>query len=303
VSLSPSEARLAYGLLFLTPLLFSANALTARWVGDTLPPVAMAFWRWTLTLVFLFPYAGRQFLAGWRDLAREWRVLLLLGSLGMGLCGAPVYIGARTTGATNIGLIYAMTPILIVVISWLGWRETVTRRQVLGIAVAPAGVLAIVARGDPRFLLDLDFVPGDLFILAATTSWALYSVVLKQRPGRQPMAARFVAIVIAGVLVMLPFYGIELALGERMPLDGRTLAVLLILALVSGIGAFLAYGKLVVMVGPQRTGLLLYLGPIYNGALAWLLLGERLEAYHFAGTALILGGVALATVARPARGS
>jgi drug/metabolite transporter (DMT)-like permease len=303
VTLSPAETRLAYGLLLLTPLLFSANALTARWVGDSLPPVAMAFWRWTLTLVFLFPYAGPQFFAGWRDLAREWRVLLLLGFLGMGLCGAPVYIGARTTSATNIGLIYAMTPILIVVISWLGWRETVTRRQVAGIALALAGVLAIIARGNPAFLLNLDVVPGDFFILAAMTAWALYSVVLKHRPSRQPMVARFIGIVMAGVLVMLPFYGLEMALGEPMPLEGRTIAVLLVLALVPGVGAYLAYGKLVTMVGPQRTGLLMYLGPIYNAVLAWLLLGERIEAFHFAGTALILGGIALATVApRPARG-
>jgi drug/metabolite transporter (DMT)-like permease len=303
VSLSPAETRAAYALLFLTPLLFSANALTARWVGDTLPPVALAFWRWTLTLVFLFPYAGGQFFAGWRELRREWRVLTLLGFLGMGLCGAPVYMGARTTSATNIGLIYAMTPILIVVISWLGWRETVTRRQIAGIAAALFGVLAIIARGDPAFLLSLDVVPGDLWILAAMTAWAVYSVVLKHRPSRQPIAARFIGIVMAGVLVMLPFYGIEIALGERMPLEGRTIGVLLVLALVPGIGAYLAYGKLVAMLGPQRTGLLMYLGPIYNAVLAWLLLGETIEVYHLAGAALILGGIALATVApRAARG-
>lgn len=302
MSLSPSDARLAYGLLFLTPLLLSANALTARWVGDTLPPVALAFWRWSLTLAFLLPYAGRQFFAGWRELLREWRVLTLLGFLGMGLCGAPVYMGARTTSATNIGLIYAMTPVLIVVISWLGWRETVTRRQVAGIAAALIGVLAIIARGKPTLLLSLDFVQGDLWILAAMISWAIYSVVLRHRPSRQPIAARFIGIVMAGVICMLPFYGIELALGERMPVEGRTIIVLLVLALIPGIGAYLAYGKLVSVLGPQRTGLLMYLGPIYNAALAWLLLGERIEAYHFAGTALILGGIALATVApRPAR--
>ena len=302
MTLSPSETRLAYGLLFLTPLLFSANALTARWVGDSLPPVALAFWRWTLTLAFLLPIAGRQFFAGRRELLREWRVLTLLGFLGMGLCGAPVYMGARTTSATNIGLIYALTPVLIVVISWLGWRETVTRRQIAGIAAALIGVMAIIARGNPAFILSLDFVPGDFFILAAMISWAVYSVVLKHRPSRQPIAARFIGIVMAGVICMLPFYGIELALGERLPLEGRTIVVLLVLALIPGIGAYLAYGKLVSVLGPQRTGLLMYLGPIYNAALAWLLLGERIETYHFAGTALILGGIALATVApRPAQ--
>jgi len=303
VSLSPQDMRLAYGLLFLTPLLFSANALTARWVGDSMPPMALAFWRWTLTLMFLWLYAGRQFLAGWPDFRREWRTLALLGFLGMGLCGAPVYMGAHTTTATNIGLIYAMTPILIVVISWLGWRETVTRRQIAGIAAALLGVLAIIARGNPALLLDLDFVPGDLWILGAMISWAVYSVVLRHRPSPRPIAARFIGIVAAGVIVMLPFYGIEIALGERMTLEPRTIGVLLVLALIPGIGAYLAYSKLVAVLGPQRTGLLMYLGPISNAVLAWLLLGESIEAYHFVGTALILGGVALATVApRPAQG-
>ena len=146
MSLSPSDARLAYGLLFLTPLLLSANALTARWVGDTLPPVALAFWRWSLTLAFLLPYAGRQFFAGWRELLREWRVLTLLGFLGMGLCGAPVYMGARTTSATNIGLIYAMTPVLIVVISWLLLGERIEAYHFAGTALILGGIaLATVA--------------------------------------------------------------------------------------------------------------------------------------------------------------
>jgi drug/metabolite transporter (DMT)-like permease len=303
VTTTTAEMRLAYGLLFLTPLLFSANALTARWIEGSIPPFGLAFWRWTLVLFFLVPYAGRRLVKGWPDLVREWRVLLLLGALGMGVCGGPVYIGARTTSATNIGLIYATTPILIVLLSWLGWRETITRRQMIGIGLSLFGVLAIIARGNPATLLGLNFVSGDLWILGATFGWAFYSVILRHRPSRQPVNVQLIGIVIAGVLVVLPVYAAEMALGLHMSLDARTLGVLLVLALVPGVGAYLAYGKLVAVLGPQRTGLLMYIGPIYNAVLAWLLLGETIEAYHFAGTALILTGIALATVApRTARG-
>lgn len=297
-----AASRSAYGLLAIAPLFFTANMLTARWVEGSIPPVAMAFWRWTLTLVFLVSYVGRGLLAGWRDLVREWPVLLVLGGLGMGVCGAPVYLGAQTTTATNIGLIYATTPVLIVVFERLGWREPVSLRQAVGIGLSLIGVIAIVARGDLAVLSGLEFVAGDLLIVVATIAWALYSVIIRHWPGRQPMAVRFVGIVVAGVVAMAPFYLLEIAAGHTAAFDLPTVGIFLLLALVPGIGAYLAYGRLVMVLGPSRTGMLMYLVPLYNAGLAWLLLGERLALYHLTGTALILSGIALATVARPGRG-
>lgn len=301
------DLRSAYALLAVAPLFFATNAIAARWIEGAIPPVALAFWRWSFTLIFLVPYAGRGLLAGWRDLAREWPVLLVLGGLGMGVCGAPVYLAAQTTTATNIGLIYAATPVLIVVFAWLGWREPVSLRQAAGIALSLAGVVAIVARGDPAVLLGLEFVVGDLLIVVATIAWALYSVVIRRWPGRQPMAVRFVGIVVGGIAVMAPFYLLEIAAGYGTEFGVRTLGIFLLLALVPGIGAYLAYGRLVSVLGPGRTGMLMYLVPLYNAGLAWMLLGERLALHHLAGAALVLSGIALATVAgprvaRPARG-
>jgi drug/metabolite transporter (DMT)-like permease len=292
-----TDLRLAYAVLFVAPLLFSANMLMARAVGGSIPPVAMAFWRWTLTLVFLVPYAASDLKNSWRGLLRDWRSLLLLGALGMGVCGAPVYLGAATTTATNIGLIFAASPVLIVVFARLFWGEKVSARQAAGIALCLTGVLILIARADPHVLLGLDFVVGDLLIVAAMAAWALYSVLLKYRPSRQKMTVRFIGIVIGGVIVMAPFYALEMATGHWASFDQRTVGVVLFLAIVPGIGAYLAYSWLVAVLGPSRTGLLLYLSPIYNASLAYLLLGEKLHLYHLLGTALILPGLWLATFA------
>jgi len=290
--------RAAYILLLVAPLFFCANMLTARAVHGTIPPVAMAFWRWTLTLVFLVPYAAADLKKSWRSLAREWRTLLLLGALGMGVCGAPVYLGAETTTATNIGLIYAASPVLIVVFAWAFWGERSSTRQAIGIALCLGGVLLLIARADVAVLLTLDFVSGDLLIVAAMTAWALYSVLLKHRPSRLNVTVRFIGIVLGGIVVMLPFYALEMALGDRASFDVRTVAVFLFLAVVPGLMAYLSYSWLVARLGPSRTGVLLYLSPIYNAALAYVLLGEQLHPYHLAGTALILPGLWLATVSR-----
>jgi drug/metabolite transporter (DMT)-like permease len=293
-------SRLALLLLLFAPLLMSSNMLAARWVEGSVPPVALAFGRWFLTLVFLLPFTAR---ALWRCRAvigREWRTLAALGALGMGVCGAPVYLAGQTTTATNIGLIYSTTPILIVVFARLFWGERISLHQVAGISLSLVGVVVIVTRGDPGSLVHLAFTAGDMWTLLATVGWALYSVLLKYRPSKLDLIARFAVITAMGLLVMLPFLGLEMALGYVADFDRRTAATWMFLALVPGLGAYLLYGKLVAMVGPGRTGLLMYLVPIYIAGLAYVLLGEAPQLFHLIGIVMILPGIWLATAA-PAR--
>ena len=149
-----SLPRLALILLMFAPLLMSSNMLAARYVEGSVPPVALAFGRWFLTLVFLLPFTGR---ALWRCravISREWPTLLALGALGMGVCGAPVYLAGQTTTATNIGLIYSTTPILIVVFARLFWGERVSARQVAGIALCLVGVVVILRAAIPAPCVD-----------------------------------------------------------------------------------------------------------------------------------------------------
>lgn len=290
-------SRLALFLLLFAPLLMSSNMLAARWVKGSVPPVALSFGRWFLTLVFLLPFTAR---ALWRCRAvigREWRTLAALGALGMGVCGAPVYLAGQTTTATNIGLIYSTTPILIVVFARLFWGERVSLHQVAGISLSLVGVVVIVTRGDPGSIVHLAFTAGDLWTLLATVGWALYSVLLKYRPSKLDLTARFAVITAMGLLVMLPFLGLEMALGYVADLDRRTAATWMFLALVPGLGAYLLYGKLVAIVGPGRTGLLMYLVPIYIAGLAYVLLGEAPQLFHLIGIVMILPGIWLATAA------
>lgn len=289
--------RAAYVLLFAAPLFFVSNILVARAVGDTIPPVALAFWRWMVTLVFLVPYAGRDLVRSWRGLAREWPTLFMLGALGMGVCGAPVNLAAHTTTATNIGLIYASSPVLIVVFAWLIWREPISPRQAAGIVLCLLGVMDVITRGEPSVLFGLRFVLGDLLIVAASIAWALYSVLLKHRPTRQKTVVRLTGIIFAGVLVIAPFYALEIAAGYRTPVTLRMAGIVVFLALVTGFAAYLSYNWLVARLGPSRTGLTLYLGPLYNSALAYALLGEELHPYHFMAAVLVLSGLWLATFA------
>lgn len=290
-----TQVRLASVLLFVVPVFFCTNMIVAKATAGTIPPVHLAFLRWAATFALLLPLVGPRLWVRRGAIAREWKDLAILGALGMGVCGAFVYLGALTTTATNIGFIYSASPVLIILLAAVFYGETVSRRQMAGVAISLAGVLVIVCKGDPGVLLGLDFVPGDLWIVAAMTAWAVYSVMLRHRPSEMGISTRFGAITMAGVVVLAPFTVWEAAQGHTAPWTWETAGWVALLAVVASFGAYQLYAYVQRVLGAGRTSLLLYLAPVYNAGLAWALLGEVPQSYHWAGAALVLPGLMLAT--------
>jgi drug/metabolite transporter (DMT)-like permease len=296
-----ARERLAWTLLMLAPMLWSANMLVARWSAGWFPPHALAFWRWVVALAPMLMVCGAVLWRRRAEAMAEWHDLLLLGALGMWVCGAFVYIGAQTTSATNIGLIYAGVPVLVMLLSAAVFRERLGAMQAAGAAIALAGVLAIIVRGDASVLLALQFTAGDLWTLTAASCWAVYSVLMRYRPSRLDPFLRLTAVTIAGVLVLAPLTLAEAIVAGSPPLEWRSLAAALIVGLLPGFGAYQAYSWLLREIGAARTSLVLYLTPVYTALLSWLLLGEAIRGYHLAGAVLVLGGVWIAS-RRSARG-
>ena len=147
--------QLAHVLVFVTPALWSVNYLVARWAPGVIAPHALALGRWIVAALVLGAFCAAE-LRDKRDAIRhEWKQLLVLGALGMWVCGAFVYIGGRSTIAVNIGLLYAASPVLIALASALWLHERIGAKQMLGVALALAGVLHILLRGDWPALLRL----------------------------------------------------------------------------------------------------------------------------------------------------
>lgn len=290
-----SQDAFARALLLVVPVFWATNMLTARAVAGDIPPVALAFWRWTLALLIMMPFvrAGRAALVA--ALRTEWRDLLILGALGMGVCGVFVYVGAQTTTATNIGLIYAASPVLIILMVRAFYGEAMTALQGLGVLLCLAGVIVIVIRGDIAVLTGLAFTAGDLWILGAAIGWALYSILLRYRPSRLDVMSRLAAITLAGVVVIFPFMLWEGATAGPPAADWETVGSIVILAIVPGVLAYQSYSFIQRRLGASRTGLILYLVPVYNAGLAWAILGEEPLLYHLTGAAMVLPGIFLAT--------
>ena len=291
-----NAALMAYGLYLLSSAFFASNVVIGRAAASIVPPVGLAFWRWVLAFLIILPLALPGLIQHRHVLRASWKRFLLLGALAQGICGAVVYMGLERTSATNAGLIYATSPVLILAISALALGERVTPRQVAGIALAMAGVLVILTRGRLEVLLGFAFNDGDLLVLAGAAAWAVYTVLLRQTRSSLPVVTMFAANALAGAVVLAPFYAWETLALRPVPLSGEAAIRIAGVALFASVLAFLTYQKTINLMGPARAGTSLYVMPLWAALAAWALLGERLQMFHLLGVLLVLPGVALATL-------
>jgi drug/metabolite transporter (DMT)-like permease len=267
---SAQRLRFAHALLWLIPALWSSNYIIARAADGVIAPHALAFGRWTLAFVLMLPFAGATLIASFAGWRHEWRQMLVLGGLGMWICGAFVYIGAHTTSATNIGLIYAATPVAIALAGTRLLHEPLSMAQRASMGLALAGVLFVIAKGEPANLLAVRFTIGDGWILVAAVSWVAYTV-------------------------LLPFTLAAAWFSPGPPLTAKAWGLIVLAGVVPGVLSYQAYAYMLRELGVARASLVMYLSPVYAAFTAWAVLGEAPRWYHAAGAALILPSIYLAT--------
>jgi len=293
---SKGRAGLAVLVMLVTPLFFSTNLIFGRFVVDEVAPFTLAFLRWASVAIALAPFLLRERGAAAAVLRGSAALVVLLGFLGMWICGALVYLALDMTTATNGTLIYTTSPVIILLIEAVFRGRRIGRREAIGSAVAFVGVAVIVLRGDLDALLTLDVNAGDLIFVGTAIAWAVYSILYRSpRLSTLSNLALFSAVAAAGAVTLLPFAAAELLGGAPMPRTASAWGGIAGIVVFSSLLAFSGFQFGVRRLGPSAAGVFMYLLPPYGVFLAVAFLGETFHAFHAAGIALVMGGIALAT--------
>ena len=159
---APKFYDLPYLLLALAVFFWSANFIVGRAVRLDVPPIGLAFWRWSCASLLIFLPALRHLKHDWKHAKKNIPILLLLSATGIAAFNTLVYMGLQQTIVINGVLMQSTMPVLIVAMSFLFFREKINRRQALGIALSLSGAMSIILEGDPSLhgLAIPNFVKG-----------------------------------------------------------------------------------------------------------------------------------------------
>ena len=283
---------LPFILLLIQPIFMASNLAIARGAVPFVPPVSLGFWRWTLVFVFLLPFFYQPIRKNFKHLKSEFLKLLFLGFTGCCLCSIFPYIAGKTTTVLNMSLIYTSSSIFIVMLSTFFYKEKINFLQSIGFLLAFVGVLVVISNGKLSTFLNLNFVEGDIWILGAAISWALYSVYVLHWKSKFNLFTKFTLIAFFGSLSLFPFYLYEVFyLGDKFNLELIPILWITIAAISPGIIAFILYSKIQKYLGASITGFTLYLFVVYGAFYGIFFFYEDLFVSHYLGGALVLLGV------------
>ena len=281
-----------YIFLVLAALFWSGNFIFGRLISSSVEPLQLSFFRWFFVFILLLPYMliHKQRLIN--SLKKDFRILFLFGALGVAGFNTLLYYGLQTTTATNALLINSSTPIFIIVLSAIILKVKITKIQSLGVLLSSIGVLYLILKGSLVTLLTLEFTQGDLWIILACLDWALYCILLKFKPKDLNAfdflsITTFIGIVILYMLFRLQGFSFEFSFVS----SDEVLYSLMYMVIFPSLLSFYFWNESTVAIGANKAGQFTHLMPIFGAILAFLLLGERLEFYHFIGITFIAIGI------------
>jgi drug/metabolite transporter (DMT)-like permease len=296
---APSAAIEAYASATLCWLLGAGVYIAAKWAAPEMPPWALAFWRVVIAGLILMPLVRNHRVPMAQLVRAQGSALLIIGGLGLSITQGLIYTGLHYTTAINAGLIIALTPMITMVLARFILHEPMGLPQAAGSAIAFVGLAVIIVHGDLAALLRLDVNAGELWVVLAALSFALYTVLLRRAQFTLERLPLLVVLFGGSALAAVPFYGWEILHDERSGLDPSGLLALAYMAIPGGALMYYLYNRSVDALGAGKAGVFLYLQSVFIAGLAYVILGERLHLYHLAGATLILVGVLLVTLIKP----
>lgn len=290
-----------YILLALTTLFWAGNFNVARAISGDVPPMGLSFWRWVVAFLLFLPISYQPMKQHWGLMKQHIGIVLLLSLFGIALFNSLVYIGLQSTTAINGVLMQSVCPILIILLSTLIFGDHSNLKQWAGVLISLVGVGTILIKGDINRLSELNFNVGDLWVLLAVSSWALYTVLLRKLPTALKGVPILGYTMLFGTFLILPFYWMESGNTQAMPITLTSISSIGYVSVFASLLAYLFWNNAASRIGANRTGQFIHLIPVFGLTISTLILGEKLQGYHYIGMILVASGLLLANLKTKSR--
>ena len=281
------------GILFalLATILWSVNMVIASGVKEHIPPIGLAFWRWTVACVVLTPLALRATIIDFKIIKKHIKYLLLTAVLGISIFNTLIYFAGKTTSAFNLSLMAISIPLFIIGISRIVFKEKVSNLAIAGIITIITGVLVLISKGSLDALLRINFAFGDLLMLLACFFFACYTLLVRKKPEELEPKVFLYSVFVIGTLILLPFYLWENTYLEKVIIDSKTLLIISYVGIFASLVSFYLWNEAIGLIGTSKTAVIYYLIPIFSGILAYFFLGQSIEFIQIISMAIIVLGL------------
>jgi len=291
-----SRDKAAYIFLILTTLFWSGNFIVGKAASIfEITPFTLNFYRWIFAWLILAPFTLKEVIDKKNYILKNIKLIIILGITSITIFNSIVYYSLNFTQVISGVLMISTIPVMIIIFCWLFRIEKTNVYQIFGVIFSLSGVVVIITKADLNILLNLNFNKGDIWMVIAMFSWAMYSALLRKKKFELSQLSLLQIIITAGLIFLLPAYLVELSLGYKTSINLPFILTLTYVVLFPGLASFIFWIKGISIIGSNRSGIFLHLMPIFSTIMAILIFGEKFMIFHSIGAVLIIAGIILSS--------
>ena len=285
---------LAYIFLLLTVTFWAGNFIVGKFASlYEVPPFSLNFYRWLFAWLILVPFTLPEIIKKKEYIFQNYKLFIILGITSITIFNSIVYYSLNFTQVISGVLMISTIPVMIMFFSFILKIEKTNTFQIIGVILSFLGVIIIITKANFEILKNLDFNKGDITMVVAMFSWALYSTLLKRQKYELSQISLLQVVISFGLIFLIPVYFIEYQIGYRINLDTPFILILSYVVLLPGLASFILWIKGISMIGANRSGVFLHLMPILSAIMAMIFFSEKFMFYHILGACFIIIGILL----------
>ena len=279
-------------LPLLSAIFFSGSFVAAKYTTFDLGPFTTSFLRYVVALIFLscliFYYKPAALKIKKEDISK----FILLGIFGIVSYHFFYFSSLKYTSVTTTAIIHAFSPVLIGCIAAIFIKERLSKKNYFGIFLAFLGVLILITKGEVQTIFDLNFNLGDILMLLAVLSWAIYSLIVKEMSKKYDSFTLIFYATLSGVIMLLFLALSEGGITQVQNISLRSIISILYMGMfASGIG-YLLYNYSITELGPTKTSSIVYsIVPILVTLFSFVLFEERMTISMIVSIILVISGL------------
>ena len=285
---------LAYIFLLLTVTFWAGNFVVGKFASIyEVPPFSLNFYRWFFAWLILAPFTIPEIIKKKDYIISNYKLFIVLGVTSITIFNSIVYYSLNFTQVISGVLMISTIPVMIMLFSSILKIEKTNIFQVIGVILSFLGVIIIITKANFEILKNLNFNKGDITMVIAMLSWALYSTLLKKQKYEISQLSLLQVVMTFGLIFLIPIYFIEYQLGFRITLEKPFFLILSYVVLLPGLASFILWIKGISIIGANRSGVFLHLMPIMSAIMAMIIFNEKFMFYHMLGACFIISGILL----------
>ena len=287
--MSEQEKLRTYGALLATVIFWGLSFVATKVALESIPTFTIIFARFTLASLFFAGLAVRNGFPSFTP--RDHGKIFLTALFEPGLYFIFETMGLLHTSAAKASLIIATVPVAVMILSALILKEKTGRLGVAGVFLSLVGIFVLIT-GDPQFTWSLgESLTGDLLILGAVVSAAVYIVGARDLGKRYSSLDITTMQIFYGALFYTPAFIWQFRDISWSVISVRSWSGLLYLTICATVAAFLCYNYALTKIPASRASVFINGIPVVTAVGAWVILGERLTLLQVSGGILVLAAV------------